>query len=60
MFLQNLCEIIAMDEILRVDFETKKLSSFSSLFGNYWDKKANKKSAKKIKTDHESWAGYSR
>ena len=35
MFLQNLCEIIAMDEILRVDFETKKISSFSSLFGNY-------------------------
>ena len=35
MFLQNLCEIIAMDEILHVDFETKKISSFSFLFGNY-------------------------
>lgn len=49
-----------MDEILRVDFETRKVSSFSSLFGNYCDKKANKKSAKEIKTGHESWAGYSR
>ena len=41
-----------MDEILHVDFETKKISSFSSLFGNYWDKKVNKERAKKIKMDH--------